>query len=221
MRSSPRIVPAHRWAPILVCVGACCAIAIGTVPVLRTSVLRAAGHALVAEDAPAKADVIVISVDALSAGILEADDLVKAGYVTRVAIFARSQTPMQREFIRRGVQPLDLTAVSLRLLRSLGVTHIELIPAVVGTVDEGKVLQHWCTANSIHSLMFISTPDHSRRTRRVLNRALDPQGVRVMVRYARFAEFNPDNWWLSRSGQRTEITESEKLLLDLLRYPFG
>jgi uncharacterized SAM-binding protein YcdF (DUF218 family) len=189
------------------------------VPALRHSLLRSAGWALVAEDAPAKADIIIISTDALGAGILEAADLVQAGFATRVAIFDRPQTRMSREFARRGVQPLDLKNASIQLLHGLGITDITVIPPVVGTVDEGVVLQQWCAANSIHSILFVSVADHSRRTRRVLDRALIPHGVRVMVRYARYSDFEPDAWWQTRGGQRTEAVESQKLLMDLLRHP--
>jgi len=193
---------------------------VGGVPALRHSLLRSAGWALVAEDPPAKADIIVISADALGAGILEAADLAHAGFASRIAIFDRPVTRMSREFARRGVQSLDLKSVSIQLLHGLGITDIALIPPVVGTVDEGKVLQQWCAANSIHSILFISVTDHSRRSRRVLDRALSPHGVRVMVRYARYSEFDPDSWWQTRGGQRTQAVESEKLLVDFLRHPF-
>jgi uncharacterized SAM-binding protein YcdF (DUF218 family) len=95
-----------------------------------------------------------------------------------------------------------------------------VIPAVAGTVDEGKVLQQWCAEQAIHSVLFVSVTDHSRRTRRTLDRALGRHGIRVMVRYARYSEFDPDSWWQTRGGQRTEAIESEKLLLDLVRHPF-
>jgi uncharacterized SAM-binding protein YcdF (DUF218 family) len=212
--------PASRWAVVLLSIATLAVVIAASVPVLRHSLLRSAGWALVAQDAPAKADLIVISVDALSAGILEAADLAHAGFATRIAIFDRPVTKVQLEFARRGVQSLDLKAVSIQLLHELGIVDIAVIPAVVGTVDEGKVLQQWCAANSIHSILFISVPDHSRRTRRVLDRALGQHGVRVMVRYARYSEFNPDSWWQTRGGQRTQAVESEKLLVDLLRHPF-
>jgi hypothetical protein len=196
------------------------AVMVASAPGLRHSLLRSAGWALVAQDPPAKADIIVISTDAMGAGILEAADLLNAGFASRVAIFDRPVTRMSREFARRGVQPLDLKSVSIQLLRGLGITDVTVIPAVVGTVDEGKVLQQWCAANSIHSILFVSVRDHSRRTRRVLNRALSPRGVGVIVRYARFSEFDPDSWWQSRGGQRVQAIESEKLLVDFLRHPF-
>jgi len=212
--------PAVRWTLILLSALTLAAVMVASAPGLRHSLLRSAGWALVAQDPPAKADIIVISTDAMGAGILEAADLLNAGFASRVAIFDRPVTRMSREFARRGVQPLDLKSVSIQLLRGLGITDVTVIPAVVGTVDEGKVLQQWCAANSIHSILFVSVRDHSRRTRRVLNRALSPRGVEVIVRYARFSEFDPDSWWQSRGGQRVQAIESEKLLVDFLRHPF-
>jgi uncharacterized SAM-binding protein YcdF (DUF218 family) len=196
------------------------AVSAASVPAVRHSLLKSAGWALVAEDPPAKADIIVVSTDALGAGMIEAADLVKGGFARRVAIFDRPVSKIQRELARRGAPAIDLKLSSIELLRSLGVSDITVIPAVVGTVDEGKILQEWCAANAIHSILFVSVTDHSRRARRVLGRALGKKGVRVMVRYARFSEFDPDSWWQTRSGQRTQIIESEKLLVDVLRHPF-
>jgi uncharacterized SAM-binding protein YcdF (DUF218 family) len=212
--------PAVRWTLGLLSVLTLAAVIVASAPGLRHSLLRSAGWALVAQDPPAKADIIVISTDSMGAGILEAADLAHAGFASRVAIFDRPVTRMSREFARRGVQPLDLKSVSIQLLRGLGITDVTVIPSVVGTVDEGKVLQQWCAANSIHSILFVSVRDHSRRTRRVLNRALSPHGIGVIVRYARFSEFDPDFWWQSRAGQRVQVVESEKLLVDFLRHPF-
>jgi len=212
--------PVSRWIIGLLSIGISGLLIVAGVPGLRYSALRAVGWALVAEDSPAKAELIVISADSQSAGIIEAADLFRAGYATRVAIFDYPPTRAASELARRGAQPFDLEETSLRLLHELSVTDVVVIPAVAGTVDEGKILQNWCAANSVHSILFVSVPDHSRRTRRVLNRALAPQGVEVTVRYARFSEFDPDTWWLTRGGQRTQVVESEKLLLDLLSHPF-
>jgi hypothetical protein len=195
-------------------------VSVASVPAWRHSLLRVAGWTLVAQDAAAKADIIVVSSDSLGAGMLEAADLVKAGFASRVAIFDRPDTESQRELIRRGAPRYDPKGFSIQVLRSQGVSDIVVLPEVTGTTDEGRVLQQWCAANSIHSLLFISVTDHSRRTRRVLDRALGQHGVRVMVRYTRWSQFDPDSWWQNRDGQRVQITESEKLLVDILRHPF-
>jgi hypothetical protein len=178
------------------------------------------GRALVAEDpVPRTADIVIVSTDSLAAGILEAAQLVNAGVANRVGLFQRTASPLGLELMRRGLPRVDLQANSLDLLHALGVTRIEMIPAVVGTNDEGQVLQTWCTANNIHSIVFVSVADHSRRSRRVLRRALGQHAIQVAVRWARFSQFDPDRWWQDRNGQRVEIMESQKLLADFLRHP--
>jgi uncharacterized SAM-binding protein YcdF (DUF218 family) len=212
--------PASRWIVLLVSVASLSAAIIAAIPASRHSVLRSVGWALVAQDPPTKADIVVIGTDTLGAGVLEATDLIRAGYATRVGIFARPVTKASLEIARRGATPFDLDAVSVQLLHELGITDITMIPTVVGTADEGKVLQRWCAARSIHSVIFVSVPDHSRRARRVLARWLGRDGIQVVVRYTHFSDFDPDTWWQTRNGQRVQMVESEKLLLDILTHPF-
>jgi uncharacterized SAM-binding protein YcdF (DUF218 family) len=212
--------PARRWALLLLGIVALATVSVASVPPWRHALLRSFGWMLVTQDELAKVDIIVVSGDSLGAGVLAAADLVEAGVASRVAIFDRAQSPMQRELIRRGAPPYDPQGFSIRVLQSQGVNDIVRLGAVVGTTDEGRVLQQWCAANSIHSVVFVSLSDHARRTRRVLDRALGRQGVRVIVRYTPWSDFNPDTWWQGRDGQRIQIEESEKLLVDILRHPF-
>jgi uncharacterized SAM-binding protein YcdF (DUF218 family) len=212
----------QRLALALLCLATLTVMLVAAVPSWRLSVLQAAGWMLVAEDVPAKVDVIVISSDAIDSlgGLLEAADLVHAGLSTRVAIPEHRSSAALEEFSRRGVSLPNIDSQVTQLLNSLGVRDVVVIPSVVGTVDQGNVLQRWCAANGVQSVLFISAPDHSRRTRRVLERTLGRHGVHVVVRYARHSDFDPDSWWHSRGGQRTEAVESEKLLLDWLAHPF-
>ena len=57
-----------------------------------------------------------------------------------MAIFDRPPNRVQLEFERRGIKSIDYNQVSVQLLRQLGLTDVLVIPAVVGTEDEGKVL---------------------------------------------------------------------------------
>jgi uncharacterized SAM-binding protein YcdF (DUF218 family) len=190
------------------------------VPACRHALLKGAGSMLVAQDPLAKADIIIVSTDSLSEGVFEASELVHAGIAARVGIFEQARTPMQSELERRGLPLFDVQTYSIELLHRLGITQIELIPPVVGTNDEGAVLARWCAAKGIRSVVFVSVADHSRRTRRVLSRALARNGITVAVRWARYSQFDPDTWWQSRNGQRTEIAESQKLLADILQHPW-
>jgi hypothetical protein len=192
------------------------------IPSSRIRVLRGAGSLLVYQDPLAPADVIVVTMDAREAGVLEAADLVQHGMASRVALLAEPATPGEREFVRRGVAYEDAATASARYLTSLGVSEVERIPAAVdGTEAEGRVLRDWCLRRQFRSIIVVSTSDHSRRLRRVLQRSLHDAPARALVRVSRFSQFDPDAWWLTRTGVRTQIIETQKLLLDLARHPFS
>jgi hypothetical protein len=170
------------------------------------------------------ADIIVLAVDFSGGEVLEAADLVHAGIALRVAMFAaRPPDSVEREFSRRGIPSEDLAQFRpVRLLRALGVTAIEQIPrAVAGTASEVAVLPGWCDQHRFRSIVVVSSPDHSRRLRRMLRRSMKNHPTRVTVRPARYSEFDPERWWETRGGVRTEIIELQKLLLDVILHPIS
>ncbi len=212
----------RRWIRIPAVVVLLSMIAIG-VPAIRWHILRSAGWALVLRQPPAKsADVIVVAVDADGAGTLEAADLVHNGVSKRVAVFADPPDPADSEFLRRGIGYQDDTAASTRQLRLLGIDNVEQIArSVAGSEEEGDVLPAWCDQHQYRSVVVVTTSDHSRRLGRILRRAMKGHPTSVTVQPAHYSTFNPDQWWQTRGGIRTEIVELEKLLLDLVRHPFS
>ena len=194
----------------------------GAIADFRNFVLRGAGWALVDADPVQRADIIVIAVDAGAAGVLEATDLVHRGVAARVAVFAEPPDPLASEFAKRGLSPTHFEPWSIRMLNALGVTTTELIAQTPeGTEDEGRILPQWCDQNGFETIIFVSTSDHSRRTRRVLDRSMSGHHTKVLVRYSSYSAFQPDSWWTTRGGVRTELVEGEKLLYDVLRHPFS
>ena len=84
-----------------------------------------------------------------------------------------------------------------------------------------RVLPRWSDEQNLKSIMVVSTKDHSRRLLRVLERAMRGHPTQVTVRPARYSSFDPDQWWETRGGVRTEIVELQKLLLDVVRHPIS
>jgi len=208
-----------RWGPILVVVAAATIVAILSV---REPVLRAAGWALVVNEPVAPADIIVVSLDSGGAGTLEAADLVQSGIAKRVAVFADPPSGEDHEFIRRGLPYEDASARQIRQLRWLGVTDVVQLPRTeAGTEGEGQALPQWCDQHQFRSIVFVAARDHSRRLRRVLDRVMKGHPTRVMVHPARYSSFDPDRWWKTREGVRTEIVELEKLVLDAVLHPMS
>ena len=211
-----------RWASILVVVVTLTAAAIVAVPSIRESVLRPAGWALVVHEPIVPADVIVVSLASGGAGALEAADLVQGGIATRVAVFTDPPSGEDHEFIRRGLPYEDASARQIRQLRWLGVTDVMQIPgAEAGTEGESQVLPPWCDHHQFRSIVFVAARDHSRRWRRVLNRVMKGHPTRVMVQPERYSIFDPDRWWETRDGVRTEIVELQKLVLEVILHPLS
>jgi hypothetical protein len=169
----------------------------------------------------ASADIIVLSLDSGGAGALEAADLVHSGISKRVAVFKDPPSGEDYEFIRRGIPYEDAGARQIRQLRALGVTDVVEISRVDGTEGEGQVLPSWCDEYQFRSIVVVATKDHSRRLRRVLDRVMKGHPTRVTVQSARYSSFDPDRWWETRGGVRTEIIELEKLLLDVALHPMS
>jgi hypothetical protein len=198
------------------------AAAIVVVPSVRELVLRAAGWALVVSEPLAPADIIVVSPDSGGAGSLEAADLVHSGIAARVAVFADPPSGEDHEFIRRGLPYEDLGAMQTRQLKWLGVTEVVQIPRTdVGSEGEAQVLPQWCDQHQFQSVVLVAARDHSRRLKRALARSMKGQLTRVTVQPSRYSSFDPDKWWKTRGGVRTEIVEFEKLVLDVVLHPMS
>jgi hypothetical protein len=210
-----------RWVRLAV-VGLLTGAVVASVPAIREPMLRATGWALVFDEPVEPADVVIVTVDAGGAEVLETADLVQSGIARRVAVFADLPEAVEQEFSRRGIPYENKAAWAVRHLRSLGVTAIEPTPrAVVGTEDMGEALPAWCAQRQFRSIVVVSPPDHSRRLHRVLQRAMWGHPTRVIIRAARYSDFDPDHWWETRGGIRTEIEELQKLALDIVLHPLS
>ena len=197
-------------------------IALFFIPGVRRLVLRQAGALLVVTEAAVPSDCIVIAIDARVAGALDAADLYHGGLSKCVAVFADPPDEVDQEYLRRGIKPGDMSEVVTNALHELGVSEVETIPlSPSGTEDEGRVLPQWAQHHKLRSILIVSTPDHSRRLRRVMRRATADTPLRVTVYAARHSTFNPDRWWQHRASLRTGIVELEKLLLDVVRHPLS
>ncbi|HZZ61670.1 MAG TPA: hypothetical protein VFE63_10900 [Roseiarcus sp.] len=167
------------------------------------------------------ADIIVLSIDSGGAGALEAADLAQSRVSKRVAVFHDPPSGEDYEFIRRGLPYEDAGARQIRQLKSLGVTDVLQISRVDGTEAEGQALPRWCDEQHLQSIVVVANSDHSRRLRRVLDRVMKGHPTHVTVRASRYSSFDPDRWWRTRGGIRTEIVELQKLLLDVVLHPMS
>jgi hypothetical protein len=199
-------------------------IVLGVVVAAHEPILSGVGGLLLASqtsaDLPGTVDVIVITLDAGAAGVLDAADLVAAGVSSRVAVFTEPLNVAEQELVRRGLPRDDLGTRLSRQLQALGVLSVEVISREVdGSHQAGLELPSWLRDRAYRSAIVITEADHSRRVDRILRRSMQGQHATVFVRAAKYSSFNPEKWWLTRSGLRMGIVELQKLLLDVIQHP--
>jgi hypothetical protein len=122
-------------------------------------------------------------------------------------------------------------------LRRLGVTRRRLLEEVDGPPLKalpgepyeysewrgcrvGVDYPQWTDAQYFRSIVVVALKDHSRRLRRVLGRTMKGHPTHVIIQAARYSDFDPDRWWETHGGVRTELVELQKLLLDVVLHPF-
>jgi hypothetical protein len=174
---------------------------------------------LVVDEPVEPADVIVLPKWAGAAGAIDASDLVHRGIASRVALLPEPPKPAEEELIRRRVPYVDENADLVQLLRALGVATVDIIPEpAAGTEAEGQALLSWCNQHTFRSMIVVSSPDHSRRVRRVLHRAMRGHSTKVLVRSARWSltSLQTDGGRLATGRERRLSAEA---LLDLVRHP--
>lgn len=190
------------------------------VPTLRSATLLRFGALLVHADAITQADAIVIAVDGGAPEVLEAADLVHAGYARTVWVFSEPMDQIGQEFARRGLPYADKSTVAVQTLQAMGVADAKVLtPPVDGSNRAAERLPAWCREHQLKRVIFLVVADHSHRMRRMLDRSNSEHLADIRVRYSRYAQFQPESWWHTRAGIRMAIIESQKLFLDVLNYP--
>lgn len=110
------------------------------------------------------------------------------------------------------------------ILRRNGVpdSAIKLLPGeVTSTLDEARVLAQFLSQHPDASVIVVTTCFHTRRTRLLFSATLGPLAERVQYFGAPNAKFAVDDWWLTREGFLTYLTEYLKLGVYELRYALG
>jgi uncharacterized SAM-binding protein YcdF (DUF218 family) len=144
---------------------------------------------------------------------IAAADLYAQGLAPTV-VLTRERLPPDLVALRaRGADLPENDVLSARLLGELGVPEgaIVVLPErAISTENEARNIAAVVCRDGIASLIVVTSPWHTRRTRMILARALPPN-VQLTVRPAPAAAFPAARWWSERWAAKHVLTEYEKL----------
>jgi len=181
-------------------------------------VLTLAGDLLVADDAAAPADLIVVSGAAPFASAVEIVRLAREGVRGRVVVPRWPQEQIDDERRRLDVAYVEPEQRVRDILERGGIPAADVVmlaEVVDGTGPESTAVAAFVRAQGAHSVLVVTARNHGARMRWLLRRAL-PADVDVRVRSPRTDGFAPTAWWSSRDQSRQVMTEYLRWVNDLV-----
>ena len=210
-----------RWARwtfhILVVVGFV-AILGTTAWLFRNPLLRLSANSwALAEHVDAPVDAVLILGGGAETRTLDAYDLYRRGFTTRIAI-AKSRLDAA---VRFGLS-LPHAELVHRALITLGVPDDAI--TVFGndlksTYEEAKAAALWARSNDIHSVAVVTDWIVTRRARWMFEKEMQPLGIKVKMQPAQQdPDFGPENWWRNENGVVAFQNEILKYIYYRIRY---
>jgi uncharacterized SAM-binding protein YcdF (DUF218 family) len=89
---------------------------------------------------------------------------------------------------------------------------------VTSTVDEALSVRELAQREGFRSLIVVTSPFHTRRTRRIFRDTFRETGITITVQPVVGHWYKADSWWKSQEGLQTTWTEYLKFLLYLGGY---
>jgi len=163
--------------------------------------IRAVGAILIVADPLKEADAAVALTGDQGDRITAAVDLYKSGYVD--LLYITFTDPGTREMLIN-------TAVSQGFpLQNIFVTEMQ----VSNTVDEALAVKQLALSKNVNSIIVITDPYHTLRTRVIFRGELRGSGISIQVRPVAGHWYRSNTWYKSHEGLRLTVEEYLKILL--------
>ena len=189
------------------------AIILAPLVILGMIVLRGLGTFLVYEDPLENADGIMILGGTMYERQLEAVDLYKGGWAPRLFVLREVSDWGEVELRNRGIEYLSVVDAQVDVMERLGVPRdrITILDRANSTAQEAGILRDVAAREKLTKVIIVTSKQHTRRARLVINRRMQEVGVRVIVRASRYDRANVDRWWSERATLRFTLFETQRL----------
>lgn len=189
------------------------AIILAPVLLLSALLLPRAGGWLVVEDPLEKADGIVVLGGTMYERQLEAVDLYKDSWAPRVFVLREIADWGEAELIARGIKYLSAVDIQVDAMERLGVPRdrITILDRANSTAQEADLIFQLAQREKLGSMIVVTSKQHTRRARLVMNRRMAGAGVKVITRASRYDRTDVEHWWRARSTARFTLFETQRL----------
>jgi uncharacterized SAM-binding protein YcdF (DUF218 family) len=182
--------------------------------VVSSPLLTLIGEQLVHVDPLERVDAMVVLASGMDR-VIEAAELYRSGYAPLIVLTRDPEDPTH-EFLRsRGIDVETSEQHRQRVLRELGVPGSAIVvlgEVIRSTADEARVFARWSSGHPIRSVIIVTSPAHSARSRLTFVKVLQDQEIRVLVHPSKLVPFRSDTWWHSRDTLREVVIEWQKLV---------
>jgi uncharacterized SAM-binding protein YcdF (DUF218 family) len=172
------------------------------------------GAWLVVEDPLEKADAMVVLGGTVYERPLEAVELFNEGWAPRIYLLRQIADWGEAHLVERKIQYTREVDLQVELMGRLGVPReaIGILDQANSTAEESDRVLALSTREKFSRVIVVTSKQHTRRARLVMNRRMNPAGVRVIVRSTRFDRSDVDRWWANRSTLRFTLFETQRLI---------
>ena len=173
------------------------------------------GPWLVVEDPLDKADAIVVLGGTMYERPLEAVDLYNAGYAPKIFLIRQIPDWGEQILIDRHIPVVREVDIQREALIKLGIPPdaIETIEPSDNTAAEARHVRDLVAARKMSRVIIVTSKQHTRRARLVMQRRLAPVGAQVIMRGTRYDRAVLTSWWWrDRATFRFTMFETQRLL---------
>ncbi len=178
--------------------------------------MRYAGTYLVVKEQIYKGDAMVVLMGSIADRVLEASDIYRSGYASRLLIVEEYMGPSEM-LSARGAHLITNSAQCRSIATELGIPadSISLLPGGArSTAMEAQIISSYLkNAGGVDTLLIITAPSHTRRAVMVFRNAFRKAGLEVTVIACptRYHYYNGKGWFKRKEDIERVVFEYIKL----------
>jgi len=185
--------------------------------ILGSVLLTTAGGILIIADPLRSSDAVVV----LSGG----GDMSRMEEGARIFLEKDAQWLILTETTpREGERVSDTTILFKDTARNLGVPDSAILvtdQAAFSTLEEAQQVLKLANRNSFKSLIIVTDPFHTFRTRLIFHSVFRDSGIDIYVRPVRNHWYRSTNWWMTADGRQATASEYIKIFAYLFGFKSG